>query len=131
MYKEVFALRLYARRKELQLSQIDVSRETEINQSNISKLEAGKLEPNLETLGKLANFYEVSVDWLLGNPHNEKEGDVLKTAIEEFYDEALATVRGAEYEASNKEDLLDFIYYNLARDREKLLNKYNSIQDEE
>lgn len=73
MYKEVFALRLYARRKELQLSQIDVSKETEINQSNISKLEAGKLEPNLETLGKLANFYEVSIDWLLGNPHNEKE----------------------------------------------------------
>lgn len=74
MYKEVFAIRIKAAREELGISQIQVSRETEIAQSDISKYETGKLEPDLEKLGKLANYYEVSIDWLLGNPHNNKRG---------------------------------------------------------
>jgi len=69
MYKEVFTIRIKAIREELGLSQIQVSKDTEIAQSDISKYETGKLEPDLEKLGKLANYYEVSVDWLLGNPH--------------------------------------------------------------
>lgn len=74
MYKEVFAIRLKQSREDLKLSQLDVSKELEINQSKLSKYENGQLEPNLETLGKLANYYQVSIDWLLGNPHNGKEG---------------------------------------------------------
>ena len=70
MYKEVFCLRLKAARKELGISQLDVSKDTGINQSKLSKYENGNLEPDLETLGKLANYYQVSIDWLLGNPHN-------------------------------------------------------------
>ena len=52
MYKEVFALRLRQSREELNLSQLDVSKELCINQSKLSKYETGALEPNLETLGK-------------------------------------------------------------------------------
>ena len=74
MYKEVFAIRLKQKREELGLSQLDISKELCINQSKLSKYESGKLEPNLETLGLLANHYEVSIDWLLGNPHNGREG---------------------------------------------------------
>lgn len=74
MYKEVFAMRLRARRKELGLSQLDISKELDINQSKLSKYETGNLEPDLETLGKLANYYEISIDWLLGNPHGGKGG---------------------------------------------------------
>lgn len=72
MYKEVFALRLKQSREELKVSQLTVSKDLEINQSKLSKYETGALEPNLETLGKLANYYQVSVDWLLGNPHGGK-----------------------------------------------------------
>ena len=72
MYKEVFALRLKQSREELKLSQLTVSKDLEINQSKLSKYETGTLEPNLETLGKLANYYQVSIDWLLGNPHGGK-----------------------------------------------------------
>lgn len=75
MYKEVFALRLKQRRKELGYSQLDISKELQINQSKLSKYENGDLEPNLETLGILANYYEVSIDWLLGNPHSSKRGE--------------------------------------------------------
>ena len=74
MYKEVFAIRIKAIRKELGLTQNQVSKDTEIDQSRISKYETGELQPDLEKLGQLANYYQVSIDWLLGNPHNGKTG---------------------------------------------------------
>lgn len=75
MYKEVFAIRIKAIRDELGLSQIKVSAETGIHQSYLSKYENGALEPSLEQLGILANYYQVSTDWLLGNPHSNKRGE--------------------------------------------------------
>lgn len=75
MYKEVFKIRAKGIREELGLSQIKVSAETGIHQSYLSKYESGLLEPSLEQLGILANYYEVSIDWLLGNPHATKRGD--------------------------------------------------------
>lgn len=75
MYKEVFKLRIKAIREELGLSQITVSNETGIHQSYLSKYENGTLEPSIEQLGTLANYYQVSIDWLLGNPHDTKRGE--------------------------------------------------------
>ena len=75
MYKKVFQIRIKAIREELGLSQIKVSSETGIHQSYLSKYENGALEPSLEQLGILANYYQVSIDWLLGNPHNGREGN--------------------------------------------------------
>ena len=72
MYKEVFSIRIKGIREELGLSQIIVSADTGIQQSKLSKYENGTLEPSLEQLGILANYYEVSIDWLLGNPHHRK-----------------------------------------------------------
>ena len=74
MYKEVFQIRIKAIREDLGLNQIKVSADTGIHQSYLSKYENGTLEPNLKQLGQIANYYEVSIDWLLGNPHNKKEG---------------------------------------------------------
>ena len=75
MYKEVFHLRIKAIRDELDISQIKVSADTGIHQSYLSKYENGTLEPSIEQLGILANYYEVSIDWLLGNPHKNKRGE--------------------------------------------------------
>ena len=66
MYKEQFASRIKNARIKTGFTQLEVAKETGIDDSNISKYENGKLEPSIETLGILANFYEVSVDWLLG-----------------------------------------------------------------
>ena len=74
MYKEVFAIRIKSIRNELGYTQNFVSKETGIDQSRISKYEAGELQPDLEKLGILANYYQVSIDWLLGNPYGLKTG---------------------------------------------------------
>lgn len=125
MYKEVFQLRLYAKRKELDISQNTVSEDIGINQTNISKYETGRLEPNLETLGKLAEYYQVSVDWLMGNQHNGKEGNLIKAALNEFHNEIIETIKGAAYHADSREELFQMIFENIEDDKEKVLKKYN------
>lgn len=66
MYKEIFAQRIKKARNDTGFTQKEIERETGIRQSDITKYENGKLEPNIEKLGILADFYEVSIDWLLG-----------------------------------------------------------------
>lgn len=66
MYKEIFPTRIKKARLDAGYTQEQVSENTGISQSNIAKYETGKLEPTLENLGTLAQFYNVSLNWLLG-----------------------------------------------------------------
>ena len=66
MYSEPFASKIKKARENTGFTQREVAKETGITQSVLARYETGKLEPSLETLGILADFYGVSVDWLLG-----------------------------------------------------------------
>lgn len=66
MYKEVFAERLKRARELTELTQNETAKMIGISQSTLAKYETGDREPDVETIGKLAEFYAVSVDWLLG-----------------------------------------------------------------
>jgi len=66
MYKESFPERLKKARLDAGYTQMQVSEELKISKGTISKYETGKLEPDIEKLATLANFYSISVDWLLG-----------------------------------------------------------------
>lgn len=124
MYKEVFGLRMAARREELGLTQGGVAVDTEIGQSKISKYENGNLEPNLETLGKLANYYQVSIDWLLGNPHNGKEGSIVKAALEEFFSDIVATIEGAAEQKFSRDEEREIILTEIAKTKDAIIEKY-------
>lgn len=128
MYKEVFGLRMAARREELGLTQGGVAVDTEIGQSKISKYENGNLEPNLETLGKLANYYQVSIDWLLGNPHNGKEGSIMKAAIEEFFSDIVATIEGAAEQKFSRDEEREVILAEIAKTKDAIIEKYSDTK---
>lgn len=66
MYVESFPEKIKKARTDMGYTQREVAKETKLPQSTIAKYETGKLEPSIETLGKLADFYGVSVDWLIG-----------------------------------------------------------------
>ena len=66
MYKENFPIRIKKARQMTGFTQIEVAKETNISQSTLTKYETGRIEPSLENLGILAEFYGVSIDWLLG-----------------------------------------------------------------
>lgn len=66
MYRESFPQKLKKARNDTGFTQREVTKETGIAQSTLANYETGRTEPDLENLGILADFYGVSVDWLLG-----------------------------------------------------------------
>jgi len=61
-----FAKRLVELRTQSGLSQLGLSREISIAQPTIANWERGFREPSFDTLIKLAEFFDVTTDYLLG-----------------------------------------------------------------
>lgn len=62
----IFAARIKELRLEKQLSQADLAKAISVNQRTISNWEKSVRQPDFETLAKLAEFFQVSCDYLLG-----------------------------------------------------------------
>lgn len=72
-------------RKELNMSQAELAEKLGVSQQTISKYERGTREPDNETLAKLAEIFDCSIDYLLGktdirNPYK----DFIKKAKEQY-----------------------------------------------
>jgi len=70
-------------REEKKITQVEVAEVLGVKPATISKYEAGTLEPNIQSLKKLAELFEISVDELL----REDEFDVSKINILEVLKE--------------------------------------------
>ena len=69
-------MKLKELRESIKISQSDLAKKINISQSNYSKYEKEIIEPNIETLIKLANFFQVSTDFLLEHKlHNTPAGE--------------------------------------------------------
>ena len=60
-------IRLIDLRKEKHLSQRAIAPLLHVSQGTYSNWENGKTEPSIKELVDIANFFEVSVDYLIGN----------------------------------------------------------------
>ncbi len=54
-------------RKEKTISQSKLAKEIKTSQQNICRYENGLYEPDIQTLKLLANYFETSIDYLVGN----------------------------------------------------------------
>lgn len=74
----MFAKRLRDLREKNNLQQKELAKELDVLEATISMWETGKRVPYSDMLIKLANFFDVSVDYLLGNDliSNEKEKEL-------------------------------------------------------
>lgn len=61
------AIRLRAAREAKHLTQVQVKNFSNINNKTLSGYEKGVSEPDIDTLITLANLYETSIDYLVGN----------------------------------------------------------------
>ena len=61
-----FSSRLKNLRKKTKISQEDLGNAINLSKSTISLYESGKREPDYKTLKELANFFDCSTDYLLG-----------------------------------------------------------------
>ena len=62
----MFDERLKALRKEKCLNQSELAKAVNVTQRKISYWETGQLEPDLESLWKLSDYFNVSIDYLIG-----------------------------------------------------------------
>ena len=65
-------MRLKVLRKQKHMSQLSLAMKLNTTQMSISRYETGKREPNLKTLILIADFFDVSIDYLLERTDNPK-----------------------------------------------------------
>ncbi|MBM7854195.1 transcriptional regulator with XRE-family HTH domain [Desulfohalotomaculum tongense] len=98
----MFAARLVSLRKKAKFTQKELAAKLNIGRGALSLYEIGQREPDLETLNKIADFFNVSTDYLLGRTNSdtklnpvyleiiqewEKEGgnpEALKKALKDY-----------------------------------------------
>lgn len=68
-------------RKERGMTQKEVAERLGIGGSTMTMYETGRREPNMETLIKIADFFDVSTDYLLGKTNARNEKEVISRAL--------------------------------------------------
>ncbi len=71
-HKEVenIDMRLKELRKSRNISQVKLAMDLNMNQNSISRYETGEREADYATLIAIADYFEVSIDYLLGRTEN-------------------------------------------------------------
>lgn len=64
MYSENFPIKLKKARNDAGYTQEQVADYLKIKRSTLANYERGRTEPDIETIATLADFYQISVDWL-------------------------------------------------------------------
>ena len=63
-------MRLKELRKKKGISQLRLATDLNTTQNTISRYETGEREPGIDELVKIADYFNVSVDYLIGRPEN-------------------------------------------------------------
>lgn len=108
----MFASRLKSLRLENNLTQKELAKKLNMQNTAISKYELGEREPDIKTLNKLSEFFNVTLDYLLGrtdiknqsekifNEHKEAD-EFLKRLKEEMIKE------GIDFDETSAEELIE------------------------
>lgn len=108
-----FGSRLRSARERKNLSQVGVYKKTGINNKTLSRYENDGTEPDADSLRRLADLYEVSVDRLLGRVSAYDQLPThIKTEVDEKLDDILKELTHAQ-----KENLVNFI--NMMQNKSK------------
>ena len=65
-------MKLKILRKEKGISQLKLALELNTSQNTISRYETGEREPGINELIKIADYFDVSIDYLVGRTDNQK-----------------------------------------------------------
>lgn len=74
--------RLRSLREKMGISQTELAKRVGIVRPTYSNYEAGNREPDYETLKRLADFFSVSIDYLLENDVDASTTDRAKNAVD-------------------------------------------------
>lgn len=75
-------------RKQAGMSQFQLAKVLDIAASTLGMYETGKREPSLKVMQRIADYFGVTTDYLLGRPEKKKDDGIDHTALEKAIDEA-------------------------------------------
>lgn len=110
--------RLKELRTQKSLTQTELGQLIGVNQSAVGKYERGELEPNLYIIKKLADIFDVTIDYLIGR--EDDFGNVVSAASPS------AELSFDEWELITKYRSLDPRYRTLVEDQIKTLSELSS-----
>lgn len=102
--KELYLCNLKKARESRGITQVRLSVELEIAQETISGYEIGRICPSVPVLLKIANYLNVSTDYLLGRTENDIP---IKTTISNVENQLLFEFKNLT--EKNKKDLLWYL----------------------
>ena len=76
-----FARILQDLREDRDISRKDLAMVLNISVSTLGMYEQGRREPNIDMLIKMANFFDVSIDFLVGRSYKNENNEVLVDAL--------------------------------------------------
>jgi len=76
-----FSKRLKKLRKKNKVTLDELAREIDITKTTISRYENEKRVPKMDTVKKIADYFNVTTDYLIGNTDEKKSADKIKKAI--------------------------------------------------
>ncbi len=77
-----FGERLKLLREDKDLKQEDIAKIMNVDRSTVGKWESSPSKPDYEKLIKLADYFNVSVDYLLGRTNIKEKSDQISNALE-------------------------------------------------
>ena len=66
MYEEIVRQKIILLRREAEITQQELADKIGEERTKIAKLELGLRNPDINIVGKIAKFYDVSIDWIFG-----------------------------------------------------------------
>ena len=94
-------------RTDRKLTRRDIEKKLGITERNIKSYELGTSNPSLEVLVRLADFYEVSTDYLLGREEKKYVEDVSKMSDNDLDKKLMQFF--IELPESSKQGIRDFV----------------------
>ncbi|KRM63082.1 hypothetical protein FC14_GL001068 [Ligilactobacillus agilis DSM 20509] len=93
-------------RKQKRISQTELAKILHVSQQTITAWETGKAEPSSSAVSNLADYFNVTTDYLLGRP--EKQTESRQQTISEAIDTAMAN-DGKELDQHDKDVIKSLI----------------------
>lgn len=117
----MFSDRLLKLRKEKELSQLELAKDLNVAKQTVSNWENANRCPDYEMLVKIADYFDVSLDYLLGRTDN-RDYSVVKTNYKGKEIELVINSKNNSYTQEQVQNLIDRlseIYFDVG----KLINK--------
>lgn len=80
---DTFKDRLKQLRNEKNLTQEELAKYIGTTRATLASWETGRREPDMETLRKLSDYFNVTLDWLMGNTDIRNQADEITQAVED------------------------------------------------